>query len=278
MRPAPMTPEHPSDPPMRSAWLPEGPFSYTEEGEGPALVLLHGLPGSVRDYRWLAPALDGVRLVRIEQPAFGSTPRATEPGFTLEARARFVVRALEALGIERCALLGHSMGGPLALAVAAEVPERVSSLVLLASVGLRPHRMMRRIGRHPLLARALEIPPVRRAMLPSMRKGFVAAGFPPSTTDEAIVQCTRIFQNLRFSEIRDAVTRVRAPSFLAWAEDDPLVEGAIGLELGRALPAGPRISWPEGGHNIQKSRAIELGRELSSWLSRSASSATSRAR
>lgn len=265
-----MTPERPSDPPLRTAWLAEGPFSYTDEGEGPVLVALHGLPGSARDYRWLAPALAGVRLIRIEQPGFGGTPRRTEPSPRLFDRARFVTRALDALGIDRCAVLGHSMGGPLAMCVASDA--RISGLVLLASVGLRPHRLMRKIGRRPDLARLLDVRPVARALLPPMRKGFVRAGFPESTPDEAILQCTRIFSQVRFSEIRDAVRGVTAPTFLAWAEDDPLVEGTIALELDRALPRGPRVAFDDGGHNIQKTRAIELGEAIVRWMPGNASS------
>src|SRR6185503_8131495 len=93
----PMTPERPSDPPPASGWLRPGPFGYTDEGEGAALVALHGLPGSARDYRWLAPELEGVRLVRLEQPGFGATAVVTEPDPTLAARTEFVLDALRAM-------------------------------------------------------------------------------------------------------------------------------------------------------------------------------------
>jgi pimeloyl-ACP methyl ester carboxylesterase len=267
----PLTPERPSDPPLRTAWLPRGPFSYTDEGEGPVLVALHGLPGSARDYRWLAPALDGVRLIRLEQPGFGATPRATEPSSRLFDRARFVSDALDAIGVERYAVLGHSMGGPLAMCVAAG--ERVTGLALLASVGLHPHRLMRKVGRQPDLAWMLDVYPIARALLPPMRKGFVRAGFPASTPDEAILHCTRIFSQFRFSEVHEVVPRVRTPALIAWAEDDPLVESAIALSLSPALPPGPRIAFDDGGHNIQKTRAIELGAALVSWTRENAASA-----
>lgn len=268
-----MTPDRPSDPPVHVGWLPKGSFTYTDEGEGPALVALHGLPGSARDFRWLAPALSGVRFIRLEQPSFGGTPRSTEPSTRLADRARFVLAALEAIGIDRFTVLGHSMGGPLAMSVAAS--ERVEGLALLASVGLRPHRLMRKIGRYPDLARLVGVPLVSRALLVPLRRGYQRAGFPASTPDAAIVHCTRIFSTISFEEVRAAARCVRAPTFIAWAEDDPLVEPAIGLELARTLPAGPRVVFDEGGHNFQKSRAIELGEALSAWLTRRRESAAS---
>lgn len=261
-----MTPESPSDPPLRVGWLPDGPFAYTDEGEGPAVVALHGLPGSGRDYRWLGAALEPrVRLIRIDQPGFGGTPRATAPEPTLDARARFVLSAIDALGLDDYSILAHSMGGPLAMAVAARAPAQVRGLALLASVGLSVHRLARKTPREPDVARLLDVPLFAQLVLPSMRRGFVRAGFPSSTSDEAMLHSSRIFSRLSFAEIRREAKHVRAQTLIAWAEDDPLVEPAIALELAAALPPGPRVAFDDGGHNIQKTRAIELADALCGW-------------
>jgi len=252
---------------LRFAWTTEGSFAFTDEGTGPTVLLTHGLPGSVRDFRWLCSALAGrVRSVRVEQPGFGGTPMSTETGTKLAHRARFVLDAADSLGLERFAVIGHSIGGPLAMAVAARAPERVSALGLLASVGLHPHRMARRAKRRPDAARLLTWPPVRRWILPSMREGFRRAGFPSSLGDGDMIQSARVFASLDFSDIREAAFAVRAPTFIAWAEDDPLVESAVGLSLSQVLPTGPRLAFATGGHNIQKTRAVELADALVAWL------------
>lgn len=258
-----MTPEHPSDPPRQSAWLPSGPFSYSDEGEGPVLVAVHGLPGSIRDYRWLGAALAGrVRLVRLEHPGFGGTPRSTRPGYTLHDRVRFVLEAVDALGIGRYSVLGHSFGGPVAMGVAAAQLGRVERLILLASAGLSPHRPLRRMRRMPEISRLLELKLAQRALLPRMRAGFQKAGFPRSTPDEAVLQSMRIIMRVSFEHIRAAARRVRAPTFVAWTEDDPLVEPPIAQALGNELPAGPRLGFESGGHNLQKTRAVELAEAI----------------
>ncbi len=261
-----MTPEHPSDPASLLGRVSAGPFSYTDEGSGPIVVALHGLPGSARDFRWLAPGLSGIRLLRIEQPGFGGTPVSTERGVSLAARAGFVLRALDAIGVDRFFVLGHSMGGPLAMATAASAVDRALGVVLLSSVGLRPHRLVRKIGRRRELSRVLDVPLLSRLVLPVMRAGYRRAGFPASTPDSAIVMCQRVFAMLSFSDVRAAARNVRCKSLLAWAEDDPLVEPTIGLELANALPPGPRLAFGDGGHNIQKSRAIELAEAIASFV------------
>jgi pimeloyl-ACP methyl ester carboxylesterase len=96
-------------------------------------VLLHGQPGSGADWRQVADRLPaGLPVVALDRPGYGASRRAAG-GFGYNGRA--VVAELDARGIERAVLVGHSYGGGVALAVAQLAPERVEALVLLASVG-----------------------------------------------------------------------------------------------------------------------------------------------
>ena len=261
-----MTPDAPRDPEPRTITLSRGPLSLTDEGTGPAIVLLHGVPGSVRDYRWLAVGLEGLRVIRLDEPGFGATPARTEHGASVPERAGAILEAAEVLGLTRFAVLGHSMGGPLAMEVARRAADRVTKLILLASVGLRPHRLWRRLHRRPELAPVLDWPLVGARVAGALRARMVAQGFPSSTTIEAAAQTMRIVSRLRFDDVRAAARGVRAPAMLAWTEDDAWVESSIALELGALLPAGPRVAYADGGHNLQKTCAIELAKEISAFV------------
>jgi pimeloyl-ACP methyl ester carboxylesterase len=97
------------------------------------VVLLHGQPGSGADWQQVASRLpDGLGVLAPDRPGYGASPRPAG-GFT--AGARKVVAELDARGIDRAVLVGHSYGGGVALATAQLAPERVEALVLLASVG-----------------------------------------------------------------------------------------------------------------------------------------------
>jgi pimeloyl-ACP methyl ester carboxylesterase len=61
---------------------------------------------------------------------------------------------------------------------------------------------------------------------------------------------------------------------VACARDDPFVEVAISKELYWRCPEGPRLEFPDGGHNIQKSRAVELAAALDAWAQQLSSPAT----
>jgi pimeloyl-ACP methyl ester carboxylesterase len=100
---------------------------------GHDLVLLHGQPGSAADWGQVADRLpETLRVVALDRPGYGASRQAAG-GFVFNARA--VLAELDARGIERGVLVGHSYGGGVALSAARLAPERVEALVLLASVG-----------------------------------------------------------------------------------------------------------------------------------------------
>lgn len=259
-----MTPEHPSDPELRTLTLPSGPATYTDEGSGPTVLAIHGLPGSVRDWRWLGSALDGrVRLVRIDMPGFGGTPLSTSPSAKLADRADFVASVVDALELDRPLVLGHSMGGPVATSLAVRRPDALRALGLLASVAHRPHQMIRGVPRGALAA-TFRLPGVSRLFAGPLERAYEGFGFRHTTPvgRHHALQCVGA---LRFPEHAANLAAVRVPTLVAWTEDDPLVEKAVSEELYWRVATGPRVRFPDGGHNLQKSRAVELADTLVAW-------------
>jgi len=262
-------PEQPSDPPTSTVTVRGGDVSYTDVGSGPVLLAVHGGPGSVRDWRWLGPAVEPhLRFVRLDLPGFGVTDRRLCPPVDARRRAPFVVEVADALGIDRFAVMGHSLGGALALEIAAEHPDRVTGLALVASAGRRPHRPIRRVGHRVLKVYAglLGFGPTRALLRSKMRREWESAGFPSSTPDAAKVCTFQTMAALDFARNDANARRLKASTLLAWTEDDPLIEPAIAHELADVVPDGPRLEYPEGGHNPQKTCAVELGAALVDWV------------
>jgi pimeloyl-ACP methyl ester carboxylesterase len=110
------------------------PVVALDEGEGPAVVLLHGQPGTGDDWSLVTTRLPrlGVRVIAPDRPGYG---RTAGPAAGLGANADAVVRLLDERGIGSAVVAGHSLGGGVALAVAQRHPGRVTGLVLVSSVG-----------------------------------------------------------------------------------------------------------------------------------------------
>jgi len=103
-------------------------------GEGPPLLLVHGFGGAAWNFEELAPPLPGRRLLIPALPGHGGS--APLPAPSLAGFADVLGGLLDAEGIEQADVFGHSLGGVVALRLAARRPERVRRLVLAAAAGI----------------------------------------------------------------------------------------------------------------------------------------------
>jgi len=259
-------PPAPSDPLPLGLDTAQGPVVYTDEGDGPVVVAIHGAPGGTRDWRWLGAALDGrVRLVRVAMPGLGETPLATEPGTSFDARARLVLAVLDALEIRRAHWIGHSMGGGICVAAAHLAPDRILGVGLLASLGLRPHRGLE-ASRPGLSWRLVSLPLLGRLLRPAVPSVFEAFGFPKGVPIEALLHCLHLAADVDVTGHAERVRSLPVPALVAWTRDDRLIAPDISDELAAAATDGPRLNWPDGGHFFLKTRAIELADALVAWV------------
>ena len=111
-------------------------FSYGDSGSGPALLFIHGLLGSQRQWAHLVDRLDEDHRV-IVPDLFGHGESAKPMGdYSLGAHAATLRDLLDRLEIDRVTLIGHSLGGGIAMVFSYLFPERVERLVLVSSGGL----------------------------------------------------------------------------------------------------------------------------------------------
>lgn len=270
--PAPAPPLLASDPPTTTAALPFGPVAYVDEGprDAPALIAVHGIPGSVRDFRYLAPQLtDRVRFVRLDLPGFGASPPQGDALDSLSGRARVVVALADHLGLMQFAVLGHSMGGGTALVLAAEHRERVRHLVLVASVALSLHRGIGMTPRlYGLLSWSLHLPLLGELLSRRVRAEYRRRRFTVTDAMDARMLSLqlRAVAATDFRLLRRAVAGPLPPTLLAYSRDDPMIETWISEEMAQAMASARVLAFDEGGHNLQKTRAAELAAAICEGL------------
>ncbi len=105
---------------------------YLDEGSGPTVVMIHGLASQLQTYTYsLQARLQGrYRLIMLDRPGSGYSQPGTRA--SLSAQASIVAAFLRELGIGRALVVGHSLGGAVALALALDHPERVAGLALIS--------------------------------------------------------------------------------------------------------------------------------------------------
>lgn len=244
-------------------------FSYRHAGSGPLLVLLHGIAGSSATWEDTISRLSGCHTV-IAPDLLGHGESSKPRGdYSLGAYANGIRDLLAALGEERGTIVGHSLGGGVALQFAYQFPERCERLVLVSSGGL---------GRelHPLL-RAAALPGAE-VVLPWLcvagrhSVGTVAhmlgrIGFRASADLEEI---WRNFASLEEPEARQVFLhtvrgiidlggqRVSAtdrlylasalPTLIVWGEDDPLIPVRHAHDAHERIQGSRLEIFPGAGH------------------------------
>lgn len=126
-----------------------GQVHYAECGSGAPVVLLHQTPRSWDEYREVLPLLGRThRAIAMDTIGFGASAPLAEHG--IETYATAVVEFLDALRVEKAALVGHHTGGVIAIEVAARAPDRVTRLVLSSTPYLDAEARARRRDRPPI--------------------------------------------------------------------------------------------------------------------------------
>ena len=126
-------------------------FSYTDSGSGPVLLFIHGILGSQKQWGHLVDRLDDNHRL-IVPDLFGHGESAKPIGdYSLGAHAATLRDLLDRLGIEQVSLVGHSLGGGIAMQMTYLFPERVDRLVLVSTGGLgRELSVLLRMGTLPV--------------------------------------------------------------------------------------------------------------------------------
>ena len=164
---------------------------YRTLGDGPPIVLVHGLGGQLRNFEYLplAELAQRWRLILVDRPGSGLSPRVDESKAGIAAQARLVLDFIRALRLPQPPLLvGHSLGGAIALSAALQAPHALAGLALIAPLThftsdvpapFRALAIRTRWLRH-LFARTLAVP---LAILNSRRALAVVFGPEPPPKD-----------------------------------------------------------------------------------------------
>ena len=221
---------------------------YTLEGQGGAVVLLHGWGTSSQSLAGLAASLQATfRVLSLDLPGFGWSQAPPEAWGTDEYTTH-VLTVLERTGIAQAAFVGHSFGGRIAISLAARQPSRVSRLALVASAGIRPRRGARyhlKVATTKLLARLAALPGCGRLgerLLARWRdrvgsRDYRAAGRMRSTLVKVVNE-----------DLTATLPMVRASTLLLWGDQDREV-GRHAMEVMAAqIPRARLVVFPGIGH------------------------------
>jgi pimeloyl-ACP methyl ester carboxylesterase len=225
-------------------------------GEGPPVILLHGLSGSHRWWRFTVPALESRFRVHVpEMIGFGGSRGADrQPG--ISEMAALMVHWLDAAGIERTSFVGHSMGAQVGVHLAARWPDRIDRLVLTSAAGVPRSLSPVAAAR---FAAELAWPRAwgRPLFFPTIAADAVRTG--PRTLLSAIAHVLE-------DDIRPLLPHVETPTLLIWGEHDPFTPLRDGELMARRLPDARLVVLKGAAHNPMADRPGRFNAELIRFL------------
>jgi pimeloyl-ACP methyl ester carboxylesterase len=246
------------------------PVSYYEAGSGPVVLLVHGITSSADAWRGVMPALAEHHTV-VAPDLLGHGGSAKPRGdYSLGAYASSLRDLLAALGHQRMTVVGHSMGGGIAMQLAYQFPERVERLALVSSGGLG-----KEVG---LVLRAATLPGADWVLPVITRRGprdvvigaahllhrlgrrtradvrGTALGLASLRDDgarRAFIHTARSILDVSGQRVsaRDRLYLAEGmPTLIVWGERDPMIPIAHGIAAHEQIPYSRLERFPGAGH------------------------------
>ena len=204
---------------------------YLDIGEGPIVVWLHGSgPGAsgYSNFKGNYPVFEqaGYRNIVVDLPGFGRSDKPADAEYHLDFFITNLAALLKSLGIQRCTLLGNSLGGAIALGTALAHPQLVEKLILMAPGGVEERETyfkMKGIQRmvETYAAGPMGIEQMRHVMELQM---FEPANLPESVLAERVAvaasQPANLFSTMMVPNMTERLGELACPIFGFWGSDD----------------------------------------------------------
>ncbi len=243
-----------------------GRAHYRDRGprDAPVLLLLHGSNASLHTWEpWAAELAGPFRVVTVDLPGHGLTGAVPDGVYTQKAMAGFVLEFASALGLDRFALGGNSMGGGVAARFAINNPGRVTKLILIDAAGF-PSRTESDPGLGFRLAR---MPVVRNLLLVATPRALFETSLKTAIADDALVTAEMVdrywrlnrmegsraatlvrFQSPPDETVRERAGEIAVPVLVLWGAEDRLIPPDAGEALAAAIPGARLIVYLGVGH------------------------------
>jgi non-heme chloroperoxidase len=251
---------------------------YAEQGDpaGPPIILLHGYSDSWFSFSRVLPLFPArYRIYALDQRGHGDSERPAS-GYTMRELAADVLAFMDAKGLARATLVGHSMGSMVAQQVALAAPERVARLVLVAPATMNLVHNAAVLE----LKQAVEslTDPVPAEFAREFQASCVHQPLPTDFMDRVVAESLKLPAHVWRAVMAGLVNADHParlgdsgiPTLILWGDRDAFFPRAEQDSLAAVLGAAPLKVYPETGHTPHWERPAEFVRDLEEFITRTA--------
>lgn len=254
-------------------------ISYVDQGQGPPVVLLHGIPTWGFLWRDVWPSLAAQHRTLIpDLPGFGYSDKRDCFDRSIARQAEMIDEWLEKLGIERAAVVAHDIGGGVALRLATLFPRRVERLCVLNTVCYDswPIEAMLQLG-HPSANHKLSASAAVTMLRQALKQGFDRTP-PDDVLDGLLAPCHTEVGKLSMirnaaalntnltTEITRLLPRIAVPTQIIWGEDDKFQLLKYGERLAEDIPDAKIVRIANARHFVMFDQPDKVIEHLQTFL------------
>ena len=236
---------------------------YVQAGEGPDVVLIHGIGASLFIWRFVFPLLQiRHRVTAIDLPGFGKSVKDARRDYGLDAQTATVEKVIAQLGLERPVIVGSSMGGTIALWLGRTSPERFSKIIALAPatdrslVPAHVHHfamaapfMKRALNRRTMRALVTRVVARREIVTDEVVDAYLEPFMESAEGIRAFWSATRLLSDRR---LPGGLNDIKAKVLIAYGSRDLMVPRKTIDRLVGLLQQGSLVVHENGGHHIME--------------------------
>jgi len=235
---------------------------YLDVGQGPVVVWLHGSGPGASGYsnfkgNYPAFAEAGFRNIVLDLPGFGRSDKPADVQYNLAFFVTCLNAFLGKIGVEKCTLLGNSLGGAIALGQALAHPDTVERLILMAPGGVEERETYFRMEGIVRMVETFAKGPMGPV---EMRHVMSLQVFDPSLLDDSIIneraaiapsQPANLFSTMMVPNMTTRLHEIKAPIFGFWGTDDKFNPHTGALKVIENAPNARMILLNQCGHWVQ---------------------------
>lgn len=250
-------------------------------GTGAPLLLVHGILVSAREWDDVTPLLARRhRVIAPDLPGFGRSGKPADFPYGRVGYCDHLIALLDALGLEKATVVGHSMGGGIAAELAARSPERIDKLVLIdAHCYPLDLDLKARLPLLPVLGKFIFTKLYGRALFRDYFKNSAWNGAGPPTWDRvdrfydeftppdaraAAFQVVRATVDI--APLAALLPSVKAPTLVLWGEHDRFIPRRLGERLSRDIPGARFEVIPGGCHAVNEQLPEQVAERILSFV------------
>lgn len=232
-------------------------LAYRDEGTGPAVLLLHGFGASSYTWRHVEPALvaAGHRVLTVDLKGFGLSEKPFDENYSIFDQAVLISDFIDRMGLKKVTLVGHSLGGGVALALALHDDpvkrKRVSKLILIDTVAYAQNIPIAfNILRTPVIGKlGSRLVPLDVQTRVALRLAYYdnskfsetdvkryADPLKDKGSRHAMIQTARQIMPENLPELSARYKTIKIPTLIIWCDHDKVIKPHIGLRLHKDMP------------------------------------------